>query len=277
MTRVAVHVYDLSKGVARAMSMSIVGKQVDIIPHTGVVCFGQEYFFGGGICVAPVGQGSASQAPLCEVIELGETTKTAAELQAWLTAASPRFTTNTYDLLKWNCNHFSNELVQFLSNGAASVPARIVNVADEALSNAPALRQMLEGMQNQFNQANVGNQLNPLGHVAGASAAPQAVPPPSVVPAAPPAATASGGGGEQLDLETLRAALVAVDAADVEARRACLTTAAKLGSNIVDHPNDAKFRKIRSANGAFAKKVVACAGGPALRPKDRGEREIRTP
>ena len=42
MAPIAVYVYDLSGGMARAMSMAMVGKQVDIIPHTGVVVFGKE-------------------------------------------------------------------------------------------------------------------------------------------------------------------------------------------------------------------------------------------
>ena len=36
-TPIKVYVYDLSNGIARTMSMAVVGKQVDLIPHTGVV------------------------------------------------------------------------------------------------------------------------------------------------------------------------------------------------------------------------------------------------
>ena len=36
MTAVSCYVYDLSQGMARAMSMAVVGKQVDIVPHTGI-------------------------------------------------------------------------------------------------------------------------------------------------------------------------------------------------------------------------------------------------
>ena len=65
MSAVAVHVYDLSNGIARAMSMAVVGKQVDMIPHTGVVVHGKEYFFGGGICSTAPGQ--SMPMPPCEV------------------------------------------------------------------------------------------------------------------------------------------------------------------------------------------------------------------
>ena len=97
--------------MARAMSMAIVGKQVDIIPHTGVVVFGKEYFFRGGICVTPPGQAMPMLA--CEVIPVGVTEKTQVELEAFLTSIAPRFTAATYNLLSHNCNHFSNEVVRF--------------------------------------------------------------------------------------------------------------------------------------------------------------------
>ena len=267
-TAVSVHVYDLSGGLARQMSLAMVGKQVDIIPHTGVVIWGKEIFFGGGICITPAGQ--AMSLPVCEIIPAGETTKTEADLNAFLAANSHRFTAGTYNLLEWNCNHFSNEVVKFLTEGRMTVPDRIVNVAAEALSTpqGATMRQMLEGMQTQMNAANSGNVLNPLGHMPAAVAAATAVPVASAAPAAPAASPAAvpsaSAGGEQLDLESLRAAIVTVDTAPVDVRRACLTTAAKLGQNIVDSPDEAKFRKIRSANGAFAKKVIAVAGGADL-------------
>ena len=52
-------VYDISQGMARAMSSAIVGKQIDIIPHTGIVFEGKEYFYGGGVCVTDAGQAIA--------------------------------------------------------------------------------------------------------------------------------------------------------------------------------------------------------------------------
>ena len=105
MAAVSVHVYDLSMGMARVMSVSLVGKQVDIVPHTGIVVAwpgagSKEYFFGGGVCVTPAGQ--AMGMPACEVIPLGATNKSESELQAFLTEISPRFTPQTYNLLSHN-------------------------------------------------------------------------------------------------------------------------------------------------------------------------------
>ena len=281
---VAIHVYDLSGGMARVMSMAIVGKQVDIIPHTGIVVLwpgstqGTEYFFGGGICATPAGK--AMPMPACEVIGIGQTSKTEAELNYFLTKISPRFTAETYDLLshvrllpcrssdfshmcparvcfararlsrvklRQNCNHFSNEVACFLAGDASDnqVPDRILNIANEALSTPQGqqLRTLIEGMQTSMVDSNNANQFNPLSHVAtqsflSASAAPAAPAP------LPSSATGGEGDGESLNLADLRAALLEVDKAEVEARRACLTTVAKLGQNVVDNPSDSKYRKV---------------------------------
>ncbi|KAJ3324986.1 hypothetical protein HDV06_005575 [Boothiomyces sp. JEL0866] len=49
MSQVTLLVYDLSQGMARAMSMGMIGKQIDGIWHTAVVVYGREYCFGQGI------------------------------------------------------------------------------------------------------------------------------------------------------------------------------------------------------------------------------------
>ena len=42
---VRVHVYDLSMGMARQMSLALIGRHLDIVPHTGIVVYDKEYFF----------------------------------------------------------------------------------------------------------------------------------------------------------------------------------------------------------------------------------------
>lgn len=41
--------YARSMGMARQLSMGILGQQIEGIWHTGIVVYGREYFFGGGI------------------------------------------------------------------------------------------------------------------------------------------------------------------------------------------------------------------------------------
>ena len=156
-----------------------------------------------------------------------------AEVDAFLRELSPRFTADTYNLLSHNCNHFSNELAHFLTGGTGGVPARIVNVADEALSapQGQQLRMMLESMQANMAAAQLGNRFNPLAHVppvaaaaaaaaAGAPIAPTTAPPtatPVAVATAPAGPPATSVDEPPLNLTPLREALVALDAVSDDA------------------------------------------------------------
>ena len=169
--RVEMYVYDLSNGLARAISPSVLGaalsrispsthtaprrhslvpalctgKQVELIPHSSVVIHwgGKtlEYYFGNGIHVTPAGK-----AVPCEIIDFGTTTKTRGELIDFLRAARSRFMLATYSVFTHNSNHFSDEVVRFLTGHP--VPKRILNMTNEALSTprGRALRAMLEGL-----------------------------------------------------------------------------------------------------------------------------------
>jgi len=248
-------VYDLSQGMARMMSMAFVGKQVDIIPHSGIVVHwpgssSKEYFFGGGICVTAAGQSMPMQP--CEVIELGAAKKTEAELEAFLSSVSGRFTQESYNLLNHNCNHFANEVARFITAGEYGVPDRIVNIAHEALSSPQGqqLRGMIEGMEANMRQQQAGSQFNPMGHVqsqyGGASQQ----------PAATPAAVQ--------DLTELRTALEEMAKVDLEPRRECLSTVAKLVNNIIAHPMEMKYKKVKMGNPAFVKRVADVEGSTEL-------------
>jgi hypothetical protein len=50
---VKLNVYDLSQGMAKSMSKSLCGVQIDGIWHTGIVVYGKEFYFGGGISYDP--------------------------------------------------------------------------------------------------------------------------------------------------------------------------------------------------------------------------------
>ena len=43
--------FDLTQGLARALSRGFIGKQIDGVWHTAVCVYGKEYFYGGGICI----------------------------------------------------------------------------------------------------------------------------------------------------------------------------------------------------------------------------------
>ena len=45
MAQVVCRVYDISLGMAKQMSLAVVGKQFDIIPHTGIYVYGACFLF----------------------------------------------------------------------------------------------------------------------------------------------------------------------------------------------------------------------------------------
>ncbi|KAG7400192.1 hypothetical protein PHYBOEH_006731 [Phytophthora boehmeriae] len=160
MASVTLRVYDLSHGMARQLSPALLGKTIDGVWHTGVLVFGKEYFFGGGgiqamapeLVVARYGMQPVRTVPL------GETLKTQQQFEQFLRDNSARFTDASYDLLRHNCNNFSDEAAKFLMG--SGIPQYILDLPNEAL-NTPfgaMLRPMLENMQNQMHAA-PGDQL----------------------------------------------------------------------------------------------------------------------
>ena len=49
MYQVTLHVYDLSGGNAAQFSRQLVGTQISGVWHTGIVIYGKEFYFAGGI------------------------------------------------------------------------------------------------------------------------------------------------------------------------------------------------------------------------------------
>lgn len=167
MAPVILHLYDLSGGMARSMSLAMIGKQLDGIWHSGIAVFGIEYFYGGGICAAPAGR-AIPQLSFQE-IPLGETSKTQIELENFLQSINHRFTQATYSLLRHNCNNFANEVAMFLTG--KGIPEHIIKLPQEFLSSpmGMTLAPMIEGMEQRMRNELVGNGrgLNPFGHIQG--------------------------------------------------------------------------------------------------------------
>ncbi|CAH9074341.1 unnamed protein product [Cuscuta epithymum] len=129
--KVLLNVYDLSQGLARQMSAAFLGKTIEGIWHTGVVVYGNEYYFGGGIQQAPVG--STPYGTPLKVVDLGSTHLPKDVFETYLQEISPRYTAETYSLLTHNCNNFSNEVVQFLVG--ATIPEYILNLPNDVMSS----------------------------------------------------------------------------------------------------------------------------------------------
>eukprot|EP00697_Spironema_sp_BW2_P008731 gnl/Spiro4/23414_TR11584_c0_g1_i1.p1 gnl/Spiro4/23414_TR11584_c0_g1~~gnl/Spiro4/23414_TR11584_c0_g1_i1.p1 ORF type:complete len:497 (+),score=69.76 gnl/Spiro4/23414_TR11584_c0_g1_i1:45-1535(+) len=139
MAHVELRVYDLSRGLAQQLSDSILGKHIDGIWHTGVVVFGKEHYYGGGIQIDPPECVTGMLGPPARIVRLGTTDLTPDVFEDFLRDLSARFTPANYHLLRQNCNHFSNEVAQFLTG--QSIPSDIIELPNE-IFNSPGGRML---------------------------------------------------------------------------------------------------------------------------------------
>lgn len=129
---VELYIYDLSQGMATMMSQMILGRQIDGIYHTAVVVFGREYFYGS--------HGISSITPGTTVLgrpqkkqKIGETFIPFQVFKDYVRGlAESTFRGAKYNLLKHNCNTFSEDLCQFLCG--TSIPKYILDLPQEFLS-----------------------------------------------------------------------------------------------------------------------------------------------
>lgn len=114
--------------------MTFIGFQLDIIPHTSIIAFGQEFWFGsGGVQSEPPFSGSATgNMPVHQTLELGETEIPRDCFLEFLDEISPRFTPVHYNLLSHNCNHFTHEVALFLLG--KGLPSEIIDLPARVLA-----------------------------------------------------------------------------------------------------------------------------------------------
>ena len=117
---VTLYMYDLSGGMAAAMSQQLIGSRMEAIWHTAIVVNGREFFFDSvnGIDEASAGSTRFGMPMRKEV--MGTTTKSLAELRTWnAQMMKTKFGPWHYQLLTNNCNHYSADTAAFLGVGTA--------------------------------------------------------------------------------------------------------------------------------------------------------------
>ena len=168
-------VYDLTQGMARTLSAQFLGPDhaLDMIPHTGVIVYGCEYYFGGSPSSSYSMSGIQRQdnpalfrqlshlgQPI-QLLDMGRTNVTQAQFEAWCRDVSTTTTPSSdvgsyaaiqYDLLKNNCNHFSRDALRHgLGLSDSIFPQWILDVPQRFLSSpmGQMLRPMLEQQERQ--------------------------------------------------------------------------------------------------------------------------------
>ena len=133
MSDVYLYMYDISKGMAKALSPMLLGQELEALWHTSVVVYGNEYLFAGGAGILEETPESTSfGVPMYKRL-LGTTRKTSLEFRNWNRGQRDAFGADSYNLLEKNCNHYSDEALKFLIN--EGVPATVSEMTQTILSS----------------------------------------------------------------------------------------------------------------------------------------------
>lgn len=118
-TPVQLAVYDISNGWAKILSPLLFCRKIPIAPHTGIIIFGQEYFWAGGIQKLRHEEFEARQRiRAVEIIDLGRTQMPEDLFHDFILGVGSRYTSDTYDILGNNCNNFTEECAQVREEAA---------------------------------------------------------------------------------------------------------------------------------------------------------------
>ncbi|CAN8095205.1 unnamed protein product [Discula destructiva] len=150
-------VYDLSQGLARQMSMGLLGFQLDAVYHTSIELDGLEYVYDGSIVAIAPGTSHLGQ-PL-QRLHLGKTQLPEDVITQYLESLREIYTVQAYNLWKHNCNNFSNDFATFLLG--SGIPDHILHMPDAVLQSPmgamlmPALNQQVEAGRRSREQAGI--------------------------------------------------------------------------------------------------------------------------
>ncbi|KAI0514435.1 PUL domain-containing protein [Xylaria bambusicola] len=165
-------VYDLSGGLARQMSMGMLGFQLDAIYHTSIELEGVEYVYDGGI--NSIRPGSSHLGRPLERILLGKTELPLEVIVEYIDSLREIYTPQAYDLFRHNCNNFSNDFSTFMLG--KGIPEHIANMPQAVLDSPfgrilqPQLEQMVQ--QRKAQQGGLLGIQNNQQHINGAASSP---------------------------------------------------------------------------------------------------------
>jgi len=114
---------------ATLFSPVLLWRKIEGVWHTGISVYGFEYFFGGGIKkMYPQDVEEQFRLKPKDTIHLGYTSMCRNDFERFLQEIDSDFTMETYDLIKWNCNNFSDVCAKFLLG--RGIPESIMSLPD---------------------------------------------------------------------------------------------------------------------------------------------------
>lgn len=151
---VQLYVYDLTRGMARTISASLLGIHLDAVYHTSLVFNGVEYFFGRGIhMVRP--PGSTHHGRPMELLPMGTTHLPMDTILEYLDSLREVYSPESYDLFAHNCNNFTNDFGMFLVG--KGIPDHITNLPRRVLDTpiGQMLKSQIDASMREITQAPV--------------------------------------------------------------------------------------------------------------------------
>lgn len=139
-------VYDLSHGLVSNISLPLLGFQLEGIWHTSIAIYGNEYLFGSGISYAEeeVCERNTS-AKFVRKVLLGYTNVTKDVFHEYIESLRDQFSPESYKLLKWNCNNFTDVVSEFLTGNG--IPEEYTRLVDK-ISQSPNGKMLLNIVEN---------------------------------------------------------------------------------------------------------------------------------
>eukprot|EP00640_Fibrocapsa_japonica_P006425 CAMPEP_0113945502 /NCGR_PEP_ID=MMETSP1339-20121228/46939_1 /TAXON_ID=94617 /ORGANISM="Fibrocapsa japonica" /LENGTH=179 /DNA_ID=CAMNT_0000951119 /DNA_START=147 /DNA_END=683 /DNA_ORIENTATION=- /assembly_acc=CAM_ASM_000762 len=139
---VQLRIYDIGTSVKPFCSW-LLNKRVDAMWHCGVFAFGKEYWFSHDIdCKESSITEHALDISPKFVLDLGDTLVNEKQFAKHLTNLSSKYNGNTYNVFDRNCNHFAEEICQFLAK--KSIPEELFEMTNNNLPEAtPEVREKI--------------------------------------------------------------------------------------------------------------------------------------
>lgn len=131
LSQVYLRVYDLSHGMAKVFSKSLLGIEIDGVWHTSIEVYGKEYFFHSSLRAERVGE--CVFGSFVERIDMGSTECTQESFEEFFQSCDSAWNERTYDFLENNCNNFTNWVANFLVN--KNIPDYILSLPEKVKNN----------------------------------------------------------------------------------------------------------------------------------------------
>ncbi|CAK3800549.1 Desumoylating isopeptidase 1 [Lecanosticta acicola] len=150
---VQLYVYDLTRGMAKAISQQLLGIHIEAVYHTSLVFGDIEYFFGAGVQTCYPGTTHHGQ-PM-EIIPLGTTHLPMETIMEYLESLKEVYTPESYDLFAHNCNNFTNDFAMFLVG--RGIPGHITSLPQKVLDTpfGQMLKPQIDASMRSITQAEV--------------------------------------------------------------------------------------------------------------------------